>query len=297
MPDLVSLATRFREELERRNSSPQTIRSYGSDLDEFTAYFRPPGQPAPDVTSIDLLALREWLSHQHARQISAITIRRKLACLRMFFQYLVREHIVDANPARLLRLPKAPKNLPIVMTAEATSHLIDAVANNALDKPHPKRDLAILEMLYGCGLRISELVGLNLEDLDRSENWIRVRGKGRKERQVPVTARSAQALDQYLQERGASPEPAVFLNHRRARISDRGVRGLVKFYAKELAADDTIHPHSFRHAFATHLLSDGADLRAIQELLGHARLSTTQKYTQVSLTELMHVYDRTHPKA
>jgi integrase/recombinase XerC len=156
--------------------------------------------------------------------------------------------------------------------------------------------LAIFELLYGCGLRISELVGLDLEDFDFSERWIRVRGKGRKERQVPFGTKAATALERYLATR-CSSERALFLNHRGTRLTDRGARGIVKFYARMITGDSSIHPHSLRHAYATHLLSDGADLRAIQELLGHSQLSTTQKYTQVSLTDLMAVYDKAHPKA
>ena len=152
---------------------------------------------------------------------------------------------------------------------------------------------------YGCGLRISELVGLNIDDFDFSERWILVRGKGRKERQVPFGSKAAVALERYLPERTPAPgaELVLFLNHRGNRLTVRGARGIVKFYARMIAGDSSIHPHSLRHAYATHLLSDGADLRAIQELLGHAQLSTTQKYTQVSLTDLMAVYDKAHPKA
>ena len=277
MPSLPELIVRFRQELERKNASPRTIRSYLSDLDEFARYFQLPNQPPIDAASLDLLLLREWLAHQHQRELSAVTIRRKLACLRMFFQYLVREHVVTANLARLVRLPKAPKHLPSVMSVELANQLLNGVAANTLDRANPLRDLAMLEMLYGCGLRISELVGLNREDLDRKEQWARVRGKGRKERQVPLTALAASPLDRYLAHREPTPEPALFLNHRGKRLTDRGVRGLVKMYATHLTGDSQIHPHSFRHAFATHLLSNGADLRAIQELLGHARLSTTQR--------------------
>jgi integrase/recombinase XerC len=157
--------------------------------------------------------------------------------------------------------------------------------------------LALLELLYGCGIRVSELVGINLADLSFSDGWLRVRGKGNKERQVPVVARAQAAVERYLKVRPASEETALFLNSRGARLGDRQVRRLVKMYALLATGDSTVHPHSFRHAYATHLLSDGADLRAIQELLGHARLSTTQKYTQVSLKDLQSVYDRAHPKA
>jgi integrase/recombinase XerC len=221
-----------------------------------------------------------------------------VSALRMFFKYLTREGHVRVNPAKLVRLPKAPKKLPLVMTAEQTSGLLDGAARMDESSPHPARDLAMLELLYGSGLRVSELVGLDLRDIDHTERWLRVRGKGRKERQVPFPGKAALTLRTYLSERHAKPgEDAVFVNHHGRRITTTGVRKIVKFYAIAVTGDSEIHPHSFRHAFATHLLSDGADLRSIQELLGHARLSTTQKYTQLSLTELMAVYDRSHPKA
>jgi integrase/recombinase XerC len=288
----------FLDELRRKNASPETIRAYGSDLREFAAYFTIPEQPAPALAGFDLLSLREWLAAQHEHGAQAVTIRRKVAALRMFFRFLVREGEVPSNPARLLRLPKMPQRLPSVPTAENTNALLDGVALNATERPFPKRDLALFELLYGCGLRVSELVGLDLEDIDIQEHWLRVRGKGRKERQVPMAGKAWQALDTYIQHRGGTPaERAVFLNHRGQRLSARAVRYIVKIYALAMDQDPALHPHSFRHAYATHLLADGADLRSIQELLGHSRLSTTQKYTQVSLTDLMRVYDAAHPKA
>ena len=203
------------------------------------------------------------------------------------------------NPSRRLRTPKVKQRLPEVMSEEKTNLLIDAVdAGEVIEKPSRERDLACLELLYGCGIRVSELVGINLEDLDIRQGWLRVRGKGNKEREVPIGERAAAAVERYLAVRNAAQaERALFLNGRGARLSDRQVRRLVKLYALLATGDSTVHPHSFRHAYATHLLSDGADLRAIQELLGHARLSTTQKYTQVSLKDLQAVYDRAHPKA
>jgi integrase/recombinase XerC len=211
---------------------------------------------------------------------------------------MLREGVVPLNVARLVRTPKAPQKLPEVMTAEQANVLLDGVAAGKLERPFPARDRALFEMLYGCGIRVSELSGLNLEDIDRSDGWLRVRGKGKKERQVPLPGKAAESLERYLGERPVvREERAVFLNHRNSRLTTRGISGIVKFYATYLAGDPSVHPHSFRHAYATHLLADGADLRAIQELLGHARLSTTQKYTQVSLTDLMAVYDKAHPKA
>jgi integrase/recombinase XerC len=228
----------------------------------------------------------------------ATSIRRKVASLRAFFTYEMRQGRTPTNPAKLLVLPKLPKTLPKVPTAEQVNNLVDAVDNNDLDRPYPTRDRAMFEFLYGCGLRISELEGLNLEDIDSSERWILVRGKGRKERQVPYGSKAAEALQNWLPARDAKPnERAVFVNYRGVRISTRGIRKIVALYARLLAGDSEVHPHTLRHAFATHLLSDGADLRAIQELLGHAQLSTTQKYTQVALTDLLAVYDKAHPKA
>jgi len=287
---------RFVEELERNNASPHTIRSYESDLRQFLDYFSPPGVEPPAPSEFDVLKIREWLAGLYDQKLSPVSIRRKLAALRVFFRFLVREGLAPVNTPRLLRTPKSPKKLPDVMTTEQTNALLDGVASGKLERPHPARDLAILELLYGCGIRVSELVGLNLDDMDRTERWLRVRGKGRKERQVPFGGKAAAAIERYLEDRSGH-EQALFLNHRGGRLTDRGVRGIIKLYATLIAGDSSIHPHSFRHAFATHLLSDGADLRSIQELLGHARLSTTQKYTQVSLTDLMAVYDKAHPKA
>ena len=301
MPDLAPEIERFLEELRRRNVSSHTLRNYGSDLAQFLDYFTVSDKPKPSLAEIDRLAIREWLGHLYQQRLSAVSMRRKLAAVRSFFKFLVREGIAETNVARLVRSPKTPKALPRVMTAEQTNTLVDGVTATAekLERPYPARDLAIFELLYGCGLRISELVGLNLDDFDFSERWVRVRGKGRKERQVPFGAKAALAVDRYLDGRkpGAPAERALFLNHRGARLTDRGARGIVKFYARMITGDSSIHPHSLRHAYATHLLSDGADLRAIQELLGHAQLSTTQKYTQVSMADLMAVYDKAHPRS
>lgn len=300
-PDLAARIALYLDELRRQNASAHTLRNYASDLDQFLAYFTISRREKPRAEDIDALAVREWLGHLYERRLTALSMRRKLAAVRSFFKFLLREGVVDKNVARLVRTPKAPKTLPAVMTAEQTNALVDGVAPAAgkFERPFPARDLAIFELLYGCGLRISELVGLNLNDFDFHERWIRVRGKGKKERQVPYTGKASAALQRYLELRQPDRDnaQALFLNHRGARLTDRGARGIVKFYARMVSGDPSIHPHSLRHAYATHLLSDGADLRAIQELLGHARLSTTQKYTQVSLADLMAVYDKAHPKA
>ena len=281
-------------ELAREGASPHTIRNYEADLRQFAASLPPELEPC----QIDLLILRGWLAGLYRDSLEAVTIRRKLAAVRGLFGFMLRGGVVPINSARLLRTPKIPQKLPEVMTAEQANQLLDGVAAGKLERPHPERDRAIFELLYGCGLRVSELAGLNLEDIDRPERWLRVRGKGRKERQVPLPGKAADALERYLAQRPVvRDQRAVFLNHRGGRLTTRGVSLIVKLYATCLGGDSSVHPHSFRHAYATHLLADGADLRAIQELLGHAQLSTTQKYTQVSITELMAVYDKAHPKA
>ena len=298
---------RYLAELAREAVSPHTLDAYRSDLEQLVEFLSPPEAEPPAPEAIDLLVLREWMLYLYRMPLQAVSIRRKVAAVRGLFQFLQREGVVPINVARLLRLPKAPQKLPVVMTAEQMNTLLDDVAAGKLERPHPSRDRALLEVLYGCGVRVSEMAGLNLDDLDRGsssgagappEAWMRVRGKGKKERQVPLPGQAAAALERYLAERPVvTGEPAVFLNHRGSRLSVRGIHGIVKLYATALCGDPSVHPHGFRHAYATHLLAAGADLRAIQELLGHARLSTTQKYTQVSLTDLMKVYDKAHPKA
>jgi integrase/recombinase XerC len=298
MSELAVQIDRYLQDLVRGGNSSHTVEAYAADLRQFLDYLSPPETEPPAPTAIDLLIMREWLASLYGHELSAVTIRRKLAAVRGLFRFLLREGLVPVNVARLVRTPKAPQKLPEVMSAGQANALIDGVPGDKLERPHPARDRAIFELLYGCGVRVSELAGLNLDDLDRAERWLRVRGKGRKERQVPVPGKAAEALERYL---GVRPverdQPAVFLNHTGGRLTARGIHGIVKFYATYVSGDPSIHPHSFRHAYATHLLADGADLRAIQELLGHARLSTTQKYTQVSLTDLMAVYDKAHPKA
>jgi len=298
---------RYLAALERTAVSPHTVDAYRGDLRQLLEFLSPPEAEPPAPETIDLLLLREWMLWLYRQPLQAVSIRRKVAAVRGLFQFLQREGVAAINVARLLRLPKAPQKLPVVKTAEQMNTLLDQVAAGKLERPHPSRDRALLEILYGCGVRVSELAGLNLDDLDRGslavagtpqEAWMRVRGKGKKERQVPLPGQAAAALERYLAERPVErDESAVFLNHRGGRLSVRGIHGIVKLYATALCGDPSVHPHGFRHAYATHLLAAGADLRAIQELLGHARLSTTQKYTQVSLTDLMKVYDKAHPKA
>ncbi len=299
MAALRECVSKYLGELERRGASKHTVRNYASDLEQFATYFEPPGETAPEAEQIDLALLREWLASLYDQGLETVSVRRKLAAVRAMFKFLLQEGVVSRNIATRLRTPKVKQRLPDVMSAEKTNNLLDAVeAGQVIEKPSKERDIAFLELLYGCGIRVSELVGINLEDIDLKGGWLRVRGKGNKERQVPIAGRAVVAVERHLEIRSAAPdERALFLNSRGMRLSDRQVRRLVKLYALMVTGDSTVHPHSFRHAYATHLLIDGADLRAIQELLGHARLSTTQKYTQVSLKDLQAVYDRAHPKA
>jgi len=297
MAALRECVAKYLGELARRGASQHTLRNYGSDLDQLRDYLAPVGEP--DIEQLDITLLREWLASLYDQGLSTVSIRRKIAAVRAMFKFLREEGVVQKNVAAQLRTPKTKQRLPDLMSAEKANNLLDAVEDGSpVEKPSKERDLAILELLYGCGIRVSELVGINLEDLDVGEGWLRVRGKGNKEREVPIGGRAAEAVTRHIEARRAEPqERALFVNPRGRRLTDRQVRRLVKFYALVVTGDSTVHPHSFRHAYATHLLSDGADLRAIQELLGHARLSTTQKYTQVSLKDLQAVYDRTHPKA
>jgi integrase/recombinase XerC len=297
MPNFRECVDQYLGELTRRGTSAHTLRNYGSDLEQLADFLEPPGESSPAIEAIDVMTLREWLAALFEKKLTAISIRRKLAAVRSMFKFLHQEGVLSSNPASRLRTPKAPQRLPDVMSAEKANHILDAVERGG-EKPAKERDIAFLELLYGCGIRVSELVGINVDDIDLDERWLRVRGKGNKERQVPVTESAADAVTRYLPvRRPKDDERALFLNSRGSRLSDRHVRTLVKLYALLSTGDSTVHPHSFRHAYATHLLADGADLRAIQELLGHARLSTTQKYTHVSLADLMSVYDKAHPKA
>ena len=292
---------RYLDSLRRKDASPRTIRAYQIDLEQFVGYL-------PDIEKVDRLAVREWMSDRFADGATKSTVARKLAAVRSFFQFLVKEGALDSNPARLVSTPKLPKNLPPVPTAEEMNRLVDSVAPaDEKDGSQDRivRDRAIFELLYGCGLRVAELEGLDLEDFDWRERWIRVRGKGRKEREVPFGEKAAQALERYLEVRRKElppnhEEPALFVHRwggKLRRLTARSIERIVKRYGLSETGDSSLHPHTLRHAFATHLLGEGADLRAIQELLGHANLSTTQKYTQLSLEQLMAVYDKAHPKA
>src|ERR1035437_3529666 len=193
----------YLDDLARSGNSAHSIRAYEADLRQFLAYLSPPGLAPPEPQAIDLLLLREWLASLYRDQLATVTLRRNLAAVRGLFRFMLREGVVPLNVARLVRTPKAPRKLPEVMTAEQVNTLLDGVAAGKLVRPFPARDRALFELLYGCGIRVSELAGLNLEDIDRSAGWLRIRGKGKKERQVPLPAKPAEPLERYLGERPA----------------------------------------------------------------------------------------------
>jgi integrase/recombinase XerC len=320
-----------------RNSSPHTIVNYGHDLEQLLAYLSPPGEQPPALPKITHLIIREFVGHLHEQGLEKSSIARKLAALRSFFKYCVRQGMIKESPARLVPTPKLPKRIPSVLSAEEMNGFLDELAGSgpaATGARLPakkgeggaapgskstrseglllRRDRALLELLYAAGLRVSELTGLNLEDMEQKERMLRVRGKGNKERIVPYGTKAQEALEKYwplreqllLQTAGsggtrrAAPRTnAVFLNYAGSRLTQRSVGRIVKKYVKLVNINWDLHPHSLRHAFATHLLADGADLRAIQELLGHQSLSTTQKYTHASIRQLMEIYDKSHPHA
>jgi len=289
-----------------RNASPHTVRNYRSDLLQFRDYLAEGcAAAAVDVRSVDALRIRGFLSILFSRQEKKSSIARKLSAVRAFFKFLKREGVLAENPSTLVSTPKQDKTLPRIMTEEEMNAFLDAVAEaTKTGEPAMRRDRALLEMLYASGLRVSELVGLDLRSVNFGDCMVLVRGKGRKERIVPFGSKAKQALEDYLpvrqrilQERKKSGQQALFLNVWGERLTTRSVDRLVKKYVRHYGPAVKVSPHSLRHAFASHLLTEGADLRAIQEMLGHTSLSTTQKYTQVSIKQLIEVYDKTHPKA
>ncbi len=287
-----------------RNYSAHTLRNYRSDL---RAFFDSCCAHGERSIAVDYLKIREYLARLHSERRKATTIARKLAALRSFYRYACRQGLAAENPAKLVSSPRLPQILPEVMTIEETNQLInaiqDAVNGPPADPAFTVRDRLIMELLYGSGLRVSELVNLNLDQVDTAESVLLVRGKGKKERIVPFGAKAQAALDTYLQFRAEilrknkAETVALLVSRRGGRLTPRSVARIVKKYAVLFRGDTTLHPHSLRHAFATHLLSEGADLRAIQELLGHSSLSSTQKYTRISISQLMAVYDKSHPRA
>jgi integrase/recombinase XerC len=307
-PAMQDYISRFGDHLKyERNVSEHTLRNYMSDLDQFLDFLCPldaAGNRRPvDIKQIDHITIREYLSRLYQEKRKKTSIARKLATLRTFFKFLCREQVLEMNPAKLVSSPRLEKKLPKVLPVDDVIRFIETPDT---DTVLGKRDRAILEMLYATGCRVAELAGMNLDDVDFRNETVRLRGKRRKERIVPFGSKAKEALQTYLGVRGEllieAPESErdvmeLFLNYQGTRITTRSVARMLDKYVKECAMAHGVSPHSLRHSFATHLLSAGADLRSIQELLGHARLSTTQIYTQVSMEQLMQVYDKAHPKA
>ena len=280
-----------------RHASAHTLRAYGNELKRFAEYLGPEAR----WKAVDHVTIRGFLSHLHGCGLSKVSVARALAALRSMYKWLAREGVVQQNPAKLVATPRLPKKLPRVPTMEEINGLLNSeMPENAA---FPERDRAIFELLYGCGLRNSELVGTELDDIEEANGVILIRGKGKKQRYVPLEGAAAEALKAYrparqqvLNATGKSTR-RLFINRRGGPLTTRSVGRIVKQIAVARGLPPDIHPHTLRHAFGTHMLTEGADLRAIQELLGHERLSTTQKYTQLSITHVMDVYDRTHPRA
>ena len=294
---LEKAVAKFIRALQERNASPHTIKAYSTDLAEFAAYVGPQGW-----SDLDHVLIRGYLSTLYERGLSKTSVARSLAALRSLYKWLAQEGMVEQNPAALVATPKLPKKLPRVPTIEEVAGVLDAQMPESC--AFSERDRAMMELLYGCGIRNSELVGINVDDIRWSNELILVRGKGRKERYVPLGDSASVAVRAYLPVRQMVltetkhlKENALLINLRGSRLTTRSVGRIVKQIAVAHGLSPDVHPHTLRHAFGTHMLEEGADLRAIQEMLGHERLSTTQRYTQLTVKHVMEVYDRTHPHA
>ena len=302
---LSKLVKRFTEHLaSERRASRHTVIAYGGDLEALARFVRKRVTRPAKLEDIDKLTLRGWLA-ELARDVAPVTLGRKLASVRTFFAWLERETLVRRNPAAELASPKLRRKLPTFLGPEAAAEVMAAPLATAVSEPERLRDAALLEVLYGSGLRVSELVGLDLDHVSFETEEMRVLGKGKKERLVPLGTKAREALLSYLQKRpelrdertGAQDARALFLGQRGARLGVRRVQTLVQRYGASGAGRADLHPHALRHSCATHLLEGGADLRAIQELLGHSSLSTTQRYTEVDAAQLLAVYNAAHPRA
>ena len=279
-----------------RNASPHTIASYKRDLLQLAQYMEERGV---SIKKVDNLSLRGFLTLLYERGEKKSTVGRKLAAIRSFFQYCVRRGWMEDNPAKVVSTPKQDKPVPSFLSEEEMEEFLDLPRT---DKPLDLRDIAMMELLYATGIRVSELVGINREDINFAERLIRIRGKGKKERLVPFGSKAEKSLRAYLQVRskinkGQVEEKPMFLNYRGKKLSSRSVERTVDKYILRTALRRKISPHSLRHSFASHLLSRGADLRVIQELLGHESLATTQKYTHLDLKHLLEVYRKSHPRS
>lgn len=278
-----------------RNASPHTISSYRIDLGQLAAYLETKKLKLPQVDNVDL---RGFLVELYQRNLSKTSAARKLAAIRSFFEFCVRQKWVEDNPAKVVATPRLDRHVPGFLSEEEMAKLLEVPPS---DDALGLRDRAILEFFYATGIRVSELVGANLDDVSLDEKMVRVRGKGKKERLLPFGRKAAASLEAYLRVRHTFPlvlgEQAVFLNYQGTRLTSRSVQRLVPKYFKLVALRKKISPHALRHSFATHLLGRGADLRVIQELLGHESLATTQKYTHMDVKHLLDVYRKAHPRA
>ncbi len=291
-----SVTAFFRYLADERHASPETLRAYRIDLDQFGEYLRETGPGNPSPKTIDRLAVRGFIAALHANGLGRTSIARKLSTVRSFLRHFVREGVISSSPADGIPTPRQPKRLPSYLTVDDVFRLLDTISgNSAADL----RDRAIFEFLYGTGIRVGELVALDMEDLDLHDGVARILGKGNKERMVPFGSQASTRLRKWLQNSTdfRKDKQAVFLNLRGPRLSARSVRRLLDKRLQDAAIYAHVSPHALRHSFATHLLGEGADLRAIQELLGHASLSTTQKYTHVDVEAMMRSYDKAHPRA
>ena len=286
----------FLSHLRERNASAHTIRAYSGDLARFAAY-----AGSRQWKQIDHIAVRGFLSQLYEKGLSKTSVARSLAALRSLYRWLAREGVVEQNPAKLVASPKRPQKLPRVPTIEEMNSILDDQMPEVA--AFSERDRLMLELLYGCGIRNSELTGINLDDVRLGAEAILIRGKGKKERYVPFGESVKRALIGYLgrrQEILLKPRrssTALLINRRGGRLTTRSVGRIIKKIAVAKGLSPDVHPHTLRHAFGTHMLEEGADLRAIQELLGHERLATTQRYTQLSMKHVLQVYDQTHPRA
>ena len=287
---------RFLQSLRQRNASVHTVKAYRGDLDEFAAYAGSRGWK-----QIDHVTIRGFLSHLYEKGLGKTSVARSLAAVRSLYRWLAQEGVVEQNPAALVSTPKLPKKLPRVPTIEEMNNVLDGKMPEVA--AFPERDRLMLELLYGCGIRNSELIGIHLDDIRLSTEAILIRGKGKKERYVPFGDSVRTALAAYLpvrQQMLANTKKntaGLLVNWRGGRLTTRSVGRIIKKIAVAKGLSPDVHPHTLRHAFGTHMLEEGADLRAIQEMLGHERLSTTQRYTQLSIKHVLHVYDQTHPRA
>ncbi len=281
----------FRYLAVERQASPHTLRAYRTDLEDFRRFCVQ--ARCAEIGEVDSRFIRAYLAHLHRRGLDPVTVTRHLSALRSWFRFLVRRGVVERNVARDVRSPRLPRKLVTFLPVDEAMPLVDA---RGVGGSARARDVAILELLYASGLRVSELTGLDVDDVDHDGMTVRVLGKGSKERVVPFGRAAARALDAYLGGR-AHPRGPLFVNGRGGRLTVRSVHALVKRAARAAGIDRRVSPHTLRHTFATHLLDGGADLRVVQELLGHSRLTTTQRYTHVSSAHLVRAYDAAHPRA